>query len=525
MWNKKDRCLYCNLDVTNFARHLFRNHEKEESVQKITELAKGDRMRKRMIDALRKEGNFTILDSENIIRPVQRPTSTAEHQNLSNDFLPCKYCKGLYKIKSLKRHATDCFFNNENKGGLRYASEGQTVIAFTESRKKFLDKLRLKSEVFNTMQADQISLAGKSDILVCQYAEDYLRKHKRPHIKNVVSNKVRELGRLLLSLQNTCGINTMLDALKPENYDKVVTAGRIISGYDETTRSFQAPSLAMHLRSSLLAICAAAKSLLLKKDSILPVTNYEEALKNVKRFAELVGSNWKFAMGSLALKDLKEKHAIKPQTIPVTEDIILFRNYTYETAETCMKSLKENFNDVESFKKLTESVLALTIVLNRKRVGDVQYTKLEAYNRDLVNINQEECLNTLTENEITLSKHFKRIITIGKGNKPVPILFSRNMQEYIEILLLVRRKTDMVPQANPFLFALTGSSSKWVDGSTVLRKFAANCGAKNPNTLTSSRLRKQIATVLQILNLTETEMEQVSTFMGHTKKTHEEFYR
>lgn len=50
-------------------------------------------------------------------------------------------------------------------------------------------------------------------------------------------------------------------------------------------------------------------------------------------------------------------------------------------------------------------------------------------------------------------------------------------------------------------------------------------GAENTQTLTSTRLRKEIATVLQILSLNKIEIEQVPYFMGHTKTTHEEFYR
>ncbi|KAK9736426.1 hypothetical protein QE152_g12493 [Popillia japonica] len=54
---------------------------------------------------------------------------------------------------------------------------------------------------------------------------------------------------------------------------------------------------------------------------------------------------------------------------------------------------------------------------------------------------------------------------------------------------------------------------------------AQNCGAKNPSLLTSSKFRKHIATTLQLMTLEQNEMEQIATFMGHTKKTHEEFYR
>jgi hypothetical protein len=223
-----------------------------------------------------------------------------------------------------------------------FASEGQTMIAFTESRQEFLKKTRLKSEVFTKMHADRISLNGKSDPIVCQYAEDYLRKHKRPHIKNAVSNKVRELGRLLIPLQDIYKINSMLEMLKPEHFDKVVSASRIISGYNEATRSFKAPSLALHMKTILLAVCSAAKTLLLKKNPILAITNHDMALKNIKGFRELVDANWKFEMGSLALKDLNEKQSTNPQKLSVTQDVILFRNYTQETANSCVKNLETN---------------------------------------------------------------------------------------------------------------------------------------------------------------------------------------
>lgn len=89
------------------------------------------------------------------------------------------------------------------------------------------------------MHADRASFNGKNDPVVCQYGEDYLRKHKRPHIKNAVSNKVRELGRLLVALQDSYGINTMLEAMNTKHYDKVVHAAQIISGYDTTNKQPQ----------------------------------------------------------------------------------------------------------------------------------------------------------------------------------------------------------------------------------------------------------------------------------------------
>ncbi|CAH1380921.1 unnamed protein product, partial [Tenebrio molitor] len=117
-------------------------------------------------------------------------------------------------------------------------------------------------------------------------------------------------------------------------------------------------------------------------------------------------------------------------------------------------------------------------ILNRKRIGDVQYTKLESYNRISTSTNQEECLNSLNETEKELSKHFKRITTVGKGSRSVPILFQNNQ----------------VWGPKSCYFNLCPSQKTNCNRFT---NFAPKC----------------------------TEMEQVATFMGHTKKTHEQFYR
>ncbi|KAJ8928002.1 hypothetical protein NQ314_019468 [Rhamnusium bicolor] len=62
-------------------------------------------------------------------------------------------------------------------------------------------------------------------------------------------------------------------------------------------------------------------------------------------------------------------------------------------------------------------------------------------------------------------------------------------------------------------------------GTKVIRCLAKNCGAKEPKLLTSTKFRKHIATSLQLMTMQSDEMEQIAKFMGHTKKTHSEFFR
>ncbi|KAJ8964684.1 hypothetical protein NQ314_004716 [Rhamnusium bicolor] len=81
-----------------------------------------------------------------------------------------------------------------------------------------------------------------------------------------------------------------------------------------------------------------------------------------------------------------------------------------------------------------------------------------------------------------------------------------------------------IPQNNPYLFGCPGTV-KWTRGDIVIRKFAENANLEFPNQISSNKLRKQIATVMQIINLNKEETEQFAQFMGHTEKTHNDFYK
>lgn len=524
MWDKRDHCMYCDNDVTNFSRHLIRKHKEEPSVRMILDMPKGDKSRKIMLSSLRKEGNFSLIEEKQIIRPVQRLNlAKADEEQPVSDFMPCPFCKGVYRKSSLTKHVKKCPQNqNEKNSKLNVQSLGQNLMAFNASKSQFINKTRIKNEVYSRMNADRIALVGKSDPIISQYGDDYLKKHKRPHIRNAVSNKVRELGRLLIQLQDIYKISTMIDALDTQHYDKVVHAVHIISGYDPKTKVFQAPSLAMHMRTNLLYTCLAAKTLLLKRDPVLHVSNHEEVLKKVKSFRNLVEERWKFDMGSLAQKDLEEKHGEKPQNIPITSDVIKFQKHVLEFCEKSYKDLQDDPKNATAYKNLSEATLVYTMVHNRKRPGDAQYTRLESYTQITTENNQEEFVANMTAAEKLLNSQYKRITTLGKGSKRVAILFPQKLQNYVD--LLIKTRSNFVNAANPYLFG-DPNTLEWLNGPYLMAKFAKSSKARHPETLTSSRLRKQIATVLQVLNLSPVEREQLASFMGHTEKTHNEYYR
>ena len=59
----------------------------------------------------------------------------------------------------------------------------------------------------------------------------------------------------------------------------------------------------------------------------------------------------------------------------------------------------------------------------------------------------------------------------------------------------------------------------------LITKYAGKAGLKNPEVMTSTNFRKYTATVAQIVNLDENELEWLCNHMGHDIRVHREFYR
>ncbi|CAG9825764.1 unnamed protein product [Phaedon cochleariae] len=392
----------------------------------------------------------------------------------------------------------------------------------------FLKSSRLKEEVFNIMCPDDISLTAKNYPLVCLYAEALLNKHKRKQIANVLSNKMREMGRLMKALKTIDGgITGLFDALKPENFQSFISTTKIISGSKANDKSFDAPLLAPHMETDLKFVCNSALKNVLENRQLPHIqwTDRQKTKNDIKDLKKLIKGHWCTEISSLALKALKEKHWEKPVQLPSNSDIQIFKTYVNNLAENAYHELRNNLNLIKNYKILTECVLAETLMFNRKRVGEIQYLLIDNYNRTTENVNQESFMDSLTKVEQLISKRFKRVVAGGKGFKPVPILFSKRVQQYVDCILRVRSEFEIVPKSNPYLFANPDSEDRWMSGASVIRKFAQRCSAKEPSLLTSTIFWKHIATTLQLMSMENYEMEQIATFMGHTKKTHMEFYR
>ncbi|XP_060798518.1 uncharacterized protein LOC132900442 isoform X2 [Neoarius graeffei] len=88
----------------------------------------------------------------------------------------------------------------------------------------------------------------------------------------------------------------------------------------------------------------------------------------------------------------------------------------------------------------------------------------------------------------------------------------------------IKRERSVVSSKKTHVFARPGAMSHY-RGSDCIRQFVQCCHVKNPLSLTSTRLRKHMATLSKVLNLQETELDQLADFMGHDIRVHRQFYR
>ncbi|KAF5306233.1 hypothetical protein FQR65_LT18584 [Abscondita terminalis] len=96
-------------------------------------------------------------------------------------------------------------------------------------------------------------------------------------------------------------------------------------------------------------------------------------------------------------------------------------------------------------------------------------------------------------------------------------------------LLIHHRRSAKVSSMNPYVFAMPSAIEEEAKRSLeivpLLSKFAKACGAELPHVLKSVELRKHIATVGIKMQLSNSEVEALSGFMGHDVAIHKGIYR
>lgn len=301
---RKHHCYYCNQHVGNFARHLERHHGDELQVQEFLVLDKNSKKRKKLIDRLRREGDF----STSKIVPV------LSSKKSSNLYIVCKFCRGYYSGKNLRRHAKKCFFNPDPSKRFNAQIEGQTLMAGHFGPN---DPLKV-SGLLNMLKADEVSMTAKTDSIICEVGRRYIKSHKQKHLLQVAKRYMRRLSRLLIlvrKLENNINLK-LVDVLKPQKFQILVKASRVLAEYDDKLKTFKSPSLALQIGTLIKNAINTASSLEIQNEHCS-----KDIMEQLQSLKKLIESDWAHEVSSEAGQNLAMNKFNRPSLLPLAEDI------------------------------------------------------------------------------------------------------------------------------------------------------------------------------------------------------------
>lgn len=231
-------------------------------------------------------------------------------------------------------------------------------------------------------------------------------------------------------------------------------------------------------------------------------------------FIELYENEWNARIAAKCQSILHLAKFNKPQLLPVTKDVQTLHRYLKEESE----KLRKDYT-VSDYRTLAEICLAQIILFNKKRSGEAERIRIEDFENSVTDTEIDTAIvNSLTPLEKEIIKSHKRIENVGKRESTVPVILTDDMVENLNILLSRRKE---VSDSN-FLFGKANSQFP-ISGSDALRNVAMACGAANPSLLTSTKLRKQLATLSQVLGLNEHGQDPLAKFMGHDIRVHRSY--
>ncbi|KAL7877093.1 hypothetical protein SRHO_G00037360 [Serrasalmus rhombeus] len=298
-------------------------------------------------------------------------------------------------------------------------------------------------------------------------------------------------------------------------FQTVVEATRTVSGFMASQNEYKTPSLACKIGYSLKR----AAEILVGESLISGNTRTE---RDAKKFIEVMETQWNTYVSGRALNTLKTAKWNKDEMIPLTEDIMKLQKHLKALEKDAVLGLSVA-PSVSDWKKLCQSLLTQIILFNRRREGEASKLLLATYQTRNRAPAHPEVYESLSKLEKSLVNNFTRLEIRGKRERKVPLLLTHDMEASIDILISNRTAVGICSE-NPFVFARISGTSH-MRGSDCLRQFSLECQAKHPECLRSTRLRKHIATLCQMMNLKNSEMDQVAKFMGHDIRVHREYYR
>jgi len=516
---KKHFCMYCNTFQSKIVRHLERVHGNELEVQKFKDLPKGTAERKKIIETIRRRGDFyfNVDCARNDGELLVERRSKKEYNRLPSDYVVCPKCKAFI-LKFTSRHHYRRCIAIKGKDNRSISVLGRQLIG----RIHYEASKALRTRVFPILREDDIVRIVRYDELIIVFGNQQCEKYKASeHNDAMIRQKIRRLGRLLQTLKNKNSEITDFASIYFPRYSNVcIEAINTLAGLSLCAKFYKTPSLASALGNLIKEMGRLLINWCIRKEDGERKLRTEDFLKV---FAEDFTTHITKTISETMSRNARRKKI----TLPSKSDIIKLHNFLKQEREIAYNSLKNEFS-YDVWLSLTKATLTSIQVFNRRRAGEIQRTLIEDYKAyQGINYQTNDMYKALSARAKEIANKYVRFTLRGKLGRTVPVLLREELRDCVE-MILKHRKAAKVSSKNPYLFGLPSlkkDKHRYLLACDLLRQYAVECGAENPETIRATELRKHIATICINYDLSENEISTLANFMGHADKIHLTHYR
>ena len=528
-WKKDHCCLYCHKYVSKMARHLIDCHLLENEVKKAYDLPIKSPDRRRLLEQLMHVGdyyhNVDVLEkgSGDLIvlrRPTQQECLARQIQY--SDYTPCPGCLGFVTKRDLWRHVRRCKHISLSDYSERCSPQQASRLLLFPIANDISPQFR--SDIINRMLDDEKAKITRTDWLILQLGS-FMYKQYGSSQRALISQRMRLLARLLIALRNHTQrpTLTLMECVDPDMFDHII---EVVHQLCDVQTSGQArphmqsrPSFALKVGHELRRSAELVRNVALKRHD-------QALLQKANEFLQVRSFEWPALVSGTALSTLSRQKQNKPDLLPCTTDVVTLVKYLKAKISSLLQQMTDN-PSCSTLHQLCEVTLARIIVFNKRRSGEVSRMTVDDYEHRPTwhAASAQDFRAVLSTLEKKLVDRMELMKIVGKRGSSAPVLLTPDMTSALNCMLLHRSQFGIAAN-NKFLFANNMSQNgEPLRGHECIKKHTLAADIPHAERMTSTKLRKYMATVSQIFELTEGEVDWLARHLTHDIRVHREFYR
>ena len=368
-------------------------------------------------------------------------------------------------------------------------------------------------EVLSSLKDDSVAYCIMHDNLILHYGQFLIDKQVDTEIyryKSYLKKKLRQTADFLIALRkHSERPRAPLEAFfVPKHFDTLCDVAKGMKSDDKILK----------MGFSITDLCGILKGIANRQDN-------DEMWRTVNKVQEMQKAEWSSKVSSRVQKSKKRKRLNKVQVLPRDDDIKKLSDGLRQTIKDLLEEMEANGANVKLGNELIGASLVYFILFNRKRSGEVMWILRKNF-EDAKNIDlkkEPEIFNLFSALEKRQAQRHLTMKIIGKQNKAVPSLVPKVLENALTFIHDNHAAMN-IPEENKALFPKPGTLVH-KDPYPLVRKYANKFDLTNPDAITSTNLRHQFTTQMQLVNSTPNELKWVADHLGHSLGINDMVYR